>query len=94
MYKTPTTIKSIEILGVTVRIEIDQYRLEVEDEADGMYTNKVIYLKKQYDDKKHYDRVLFHEAIHALCSIQGYQLDDRFEESLANTISYLGVKLL
>ena len=41
MYKTPK-IESIEILGVTVRIEIDQYRLDNEEHCDGMYNNKII----------------------------------------------------
>lgn len=88
MYKVPK-IESIEILGVTVRIEIDQYKLEVEDECDGLYCNKIIYLRKEYKSKKEYERVFFHEMIHATCDILGCQLDDTAEEVLANTISYV-----
>ncbi len=88
MYKTPNK-ESIEILGVTVRIEIDEYRCAVEDEADGLYCNKIIYLRDKYKSVKEFKRVFSHECIHALCDILGYQLNDALEESLANTISYL-----
>lgn len=91
MYKVPK-IESIEILGVTVKIEIDQYKLDVEDEADGLYCNKLIYLKKEYKNKQEYQRVFFHETIHALCDILGAQLDDTTEEVLANTISYVAMQ--
>jgi len=93
MYKTPK-LETIEILGVTVRIEIDHYRLENEEQCDGMYNNKIIYLKKHYSDKDHYKRIFLHECMHALCDIQGYQLDDHLEESIVNTMSYLSVELL
>ena len=91
MYKTPK-MDYKEILGVSVKIEIDQYRLDVEDEADGLYCNKVIYLKKEYKSKKEYERVFFHEMIHATCDILGCQLDDTAEEVLANTISYVAMQ--
>lgn len=92
MYKTPK-IESIEISGVTVKIEIDDYRLNVEEECDGLYHNKIIYLKKEYSDKKHYKRIILHEAIHGLCDILGVQLDHNTEEILANMISYLAIQL-
>lgn len=92
MYKTPK-LESIEIAGVTVKIEIDQYKLEVENECDGLYKNKVIYLRDEYMDKKHYKRILLHEAIHALYDILGVQMDHHAEEILTNMISYLAIQL-
>lgn len=88
MYRTPK-MKTIEILGVSIAIEIDDYRLEVDDEADGTYSNKVIILKSKYLSEKEYKRVFSHECIHALCDILGCQMNDMEEEMLANTISYM-----
>ena len=93
MYNTPK-IESVEIAGVTIRIERDTYRVETEDEADGLYCNKIIYLREKYKDKNEYRRVYFHECIHALCDILGAQMDDTAEEMLVNMISYLGIQVL
>ena len=70
-------------------LTVFKYRLNIEEECDGLYKNKVIYLRKEYIDKKEYNRVFLHERCHAACDILGVQLDHHVEEVLVNTMTYL-----
>lgn len=86
MFKTPTALKEVTIMGEKIPITISSWKCN-QEEADGLCINKHIYLREIYEDKIHFERVLSHECFHALCEIIGCQLDIHMEETLAHLVS-------
>lgn len=87
MFITPDR-RELKILGQTIDIIIDDEFCDKES-ADGLYQGHQIILRSRYESHSEYQRILRHEAFHALCDLLGCQLDHHLEETLAHRVSYM-----
>lgn len=84
MFKVPKSLKSIDVLGISVPIKIDQ-ALCSQSGALGLYGEGVITLRSKYACPEDFINTLTHETMHAHCHIVGLQLDLQIEEVIATT---------
>lgn len=92
-YKTPKKLKSIDIMGRTIRIEINDVKLATHG-AMGIFSNDTITLASEYDGSAAFVDTFSHECMHALCSVLGVQLDPQLEEVIANTFGQMNVHII
>lgn len=83
MFKTPESLKSVDVLGIEVAVSTDQSRCEHMN-ALGLYDGSIV-LREYYEDHEQFIKTLVHESFHAHCHTVGLQLDIQIEEVLAVT---------
>ncbi len=91
MFKVPKSLTHIDVLGIQVKIVINQARCEREN-AYGLFDGTIV-LRSKYENHVDFMKTLSHEAFHASCAISGLQLDLQIEEVMATSSERLFVSL-
>ena len=92
-YKTPKKLKSINIMGTSINIVINDNNLH-QLGAMGKYEEGTITLLSEYRCALDFVDTFTHECFHALQSVLGTQLDPNLEEILANTVGQMQIHMI
>ena len=91
MFKVPKSLTHVDILGIPVKVVINQARCEREN-AYGLYDGTIV-LRSKYENHVDFMKTLAHESFHATCAISGLQLDLQIEEVMATSAERMFVSL-
>ena len=91
MFKVPKSLNQINVLGIPVKVVINQARCEREN-AYGLFDGTIV-LRSKYESHIAFMQTLAHEAFHASCAISGLQLDLQIEEVMATSAERMFVSL-